>query len=206
MMKKKIAVMVLGGVMALSLAACGSSSGGNNADNGTTNTQTDTADGGGDDGAAEASAGGETYDTGVFSVTVPDGWTAADYPDVFQESEDGIDHNSLYVIKGGASADDILTYPYIMITYAPDTTYWDMDMSDMYDDYEVIESMEINGQEWAGYSYSSLDVPGVFLYRNLNADSDEGYVSVSVVLEASKGSVSIEDADVQEIISSIEGD
>ena len=162
-MKKKVVALMLGAVMVLSLAACSNSSN-NGGDTGADNagSSQETAAPASDDGSGEAQTGtdtaaasGEVYDTTAFSVTVPDGWAAADYPDSLDLYDGDVDPTQLYVIKDGKSADDILVCPYIMFTYVDDTEYWDLDVSDLYEDYEEIESIEIGGKEYSGYKYTS---------------------------------------------------
>ncbi len=192
-MKKKIALMLLSATMVFGLAACGGSS--NNAASGSAGgSETSTAESAGNE-TQEAAPAGEVKDTGKISVEIPDGWTAVDYPDVFEEYENNIDPYQLYVIKGG---DDVLSYPYIWITYIPNTTYWEIDASDLYEDYKEIDSMEFGGETWSGYSYTSLGYPGVYLHK----DAGDGYVTATVMLENGDNKITIEDEDVKAIISS----
>ncbi len=69
-------------------------------------------------------------------------------------------------------------------------------MSSSYDEYTKIDSIEIGGRTWSGFSGKSAN-RGVV---SLHADEGSGYVSIEIWTDASEGKITTDDADVQAII------
>ncbi|MBR2742495.1 MAG: hypothetical protein IKD89_02805 [Clostridia bacterium] len=140
---------------------------------------------------AEAAIGGEVYDTGAFSVMVPDGWKA------FAQSDPG----SLKIYKGATSEDDMYGKPGIDITYKASGSYYLV--TGVFDSYEDIASVAIGDREWSGaegkYS-SSMNL------TSLSAVDGEGYFAVDIWQPADGDTISPDDADVVAIISSLAAD
>ena len=104
-MKKLIAIL-LAALMLLSLAACGDKPAEN-----TTDTETAAESG------ETAAVTGETFDAGDITVTVPSGWTAIPQHDVFSDDPKAMLTDVVNVCKGGKTADDLFSKPYIRFDF-----------------------------------------------------------------------------------------
>ena len=60
---------------------------------------------------------GETFEGGNISALVPEGWMAFHGTDYFDEYEEGYDPNVIQVCKGAKTEWDLLSKPYVMMTY-----------------------------------------------------------------------------------------
>ena len=151
-------------------------------------------------GGADAAPAGTLYDTGSFSVFVPEGWTASAVPDIWAEEEGAIDPNSIRLIKGGSSDLDLFTHPYIQLDFhGEDSILWTPE-KDWYDDGEDLEPTTLDGLTWKGFTATSLGAPLAVLWT-------EGEViqyQANVFLSASQGEISLEDRDVRAILASVE--
>lgn len=142
-------------------------------------------------------AKGETYDAGNVSVLVPDGWKAFPVTDAFEEYDGEYDPTAVQVCKGGEEEWDIFTKPYMQINYYPDNSMYVS--SDWYDNVVELEPMQIGGYTWNGFTGTSLDYPMAVLYTDGDVQ-----IQVSITLENTDGKISLDDADVQAIIASIQ--
>lgn len=174
---KKLVVVLMSVLLVFSLAACGD--GGN----------------GGNGGAVK----GETVDTTVFSVLVPDGWKSFNTSDIFDEYTDlGYDPNGLNIYKGAESDWDMFTCPGLNISYfGPDTTMLAPDKA-WYEGAEDLESFTTGAYTWQGFTYTIGDYGMGVIWTDSPIQ-----LTVSIVLSSSNGSISIDDADVQAILASI---
>ena len=137
------------------------------------------------------------YDTTVFSVSVPEGWCAADVSDVLKKFDGKTNPEQLYIIKGGQTADDIMKFPYIWVNYYKDASRYASARS-MYEKTEDI-TVEIGGEKWEGYTYTSSGYPGCCLtYKQ-----GESLWACLFVLKNGDNSISVDDRDVQSILSSL---
>ena len=188
-MKKRIA-LILTAVLALGLtfAACGKS--------GNTSSASSAAEGG-----ASADVKGETYDTGTFTVTVPEGWKAFPAIDVFAEgSEEKTDPDMLQIYKGAKEDLDILSTPGLTIYRSESLT----DARDFYDESEDIEPVTAGDVTWTGYKATSkLTETMVYHYTILSAKIGSMDYQVSLLNENDGKTIDVADADVQAILASI---
>ena len=205
---KKIAVLLLAGAAALSLAACGGS--GSSASSKSTSSASTV------EGSTKASSGtsvsGKAYDTGTFKVTVPDGWMVVEQMDMTAEAdEDGnypTDPNYLGLIKGGESEWDAFSKPtvyiwiwedYEMEQYADDATSW-------YDERSEID-VKVGDKKVVAYetksSYDEDDDPYIYdiVYIQLD-DTHFAQVSVPIDMVEFEG-VNVTDDDVMTIMETI---
>lgn len=181
-MKKVIVLLAVLVMSALMLVGCGSPVSANSNDQG--------------DGAAAII--GETYEAGNLSALVPDGWKAFPASDLFDEYDGDYDPNGLSIYKGAEDEFDVLIKPGMQITYYDGSM---MEPSkDFYDDAEDLEPFELGGYTWQGFTCTSLDYPIAVLW----AEDGNDQFSVNVWLENEGEQISLEDADVQAIIESIQ--
>lgn len=98
---------------------------------------------------------GETFDAGNISALAPKGWKAFPVSDLFDEYEGDNNPNSMQICKDADDEWDLLSKPYIMITYYdPETSF--LSAKDWYDDAEDIESFTLGNYTWEGYTCTSL--------------------------------------------------
>lgn len=177
-MKKNIVFMLAAVLLTAMFAGCSGAPGG-----------TDSAD-----------ITGETFDGGNFSALVPDGWMGFHGVDYFEEYEEGYDPNVIQIAKGAESEADLLFRPYVMINYyAPDNPMMEP-MKDLYEDAADLEPVTIGDYTWNGFTGTSFDTPIAVLWTG---EQGSGQILVTLCLE-NGDKISLEDADVQAIIASIQ--
>lgn len=141
---------------------------------------------------------GEVYDTGKFSVAVPDGWTAVKVPDIFDETK--VDENSVYLVNADSvdDIDDIIFSSdilYITVYYTRPDGFFFEPSRDYYSDIEDV-NVTVNGEEWTGFS-GKLVGPTLLIW-NERAD---GSVVQANISNYSDGV--LESHDVQTILGSV---
>lgn len=188
-MKKLLAVIMAITVCAAFLAGCGSKdpSNGNDSDQSTEQTTTEIK--------------GETYDAGSVSALVPEGWKAFPVVDAFSDEENATVPDKLNVCKGGETDLDLFSHPYIQITYFdPGTDMMNLSSS-WYDDPVELDPITTGDKTWNGFSAASLGSKLTVLWTGeIGGDQFQ----VTLWTETDNGTISLEDADVQAILSSIQ--
>ena len=137
------------------------------------------------------------YDTGLLSVLQPKGWLAFSASD----TDGNEDPSSVYLIKNGKEQTDFLYHPYLWITRYTDGRSWFSSKS-FYDDAKDIDPVTIGERNWEGFTFTSLDVPGMTIYT----EDEKGQWVCNMILENSGESISVDDDDVRKIIESISDD
>lgn len=140
-----------------------------------------------------------TYDTGKFTVEVPEGWKEFPVSDVFGEEEDGIDHDVIQIVKGGENAYDTLTHPYVYINFYDENTTMATPSADFYDEGKALEPITIGSRTWEGFDALTMGYPITVLWTY---EGDTSY-QVTLYREQGEESISVEDADVKQIIASL---
>ncbi|MBR4158206.1 MAG: hypothetical protein IKR07_04765 [Oscillospiraceae bacterium] len=150
-------------------------------------------------GAPAASTKGEVYDTGNFKVLVPDGWKAFPQHDVFNDDPDAMNPNIIQICKGATSDFDLFTKPLITINYAGKSTTMMAPSKTFYDNVEDMDDVTTGDHTWSAYSCESMGQKLYMLFE------DQGVIQfqAAVGYETDGGSISLSDADVQAILSSI---
>lgn len=174
---KKLAVILMSLLLVFSLAACGD---------------------GGNGGAVK----GETVDTTVFSVLVPNGWKSFNAVDVFDDyPELGYDPYSIQIYKGAESDWDIFTCPGMYVSYYDaDTAMLAPDKS-WYEGAVDIESFTTGDYTWQGFTYDYDSYKMGVLWTDSPIQ-----LTVNLTMGSTDGSISLDDADVQAILGSIAAD
>ena len=159
--------------------------------------------GGGEQGGNQGESAGTAKDTGVFSMTIHDGWTAYDVKDVF--SDGGIiDPTVLQIGKGTSAEADLLTYPYLQVKYYEPATTMYKDVQGWYDNVAELEPITIGTRTWSGFNGDSAGYRWTILF---SGEPGEPQFQVSLTSGIQEGmTASIEDADVLEMIASISAD
>lgn len=140
---------------------------------------------------------GEVYETSVMSVLVPDGWMVFPKADIFEEYPDEPGNpNGMQIYKGAEDEIDAFTKPGLTIDYYnSDTTM--VSPKSYYSDAEDITPFTTGDYTWEGFTATSLDKPLTVLISN------DPQIQVSVWTDNDDGTISVDDADVQAILSSI---
>lgn len=208
MKKRLLSLIAVMCVATFVLAACGGGGG---------NTSTTAAAGGeaateaaGGEAATEAAAsgGGETYDVGDFTFTLPSGWQAFPQEDFFgDEDADGnkpIDPALIYVSKDAKSDFELLDSPYVMINYYPASTT----LMSSKDFYENVEDLDVTVQGKAAdeaYKGESGIIEG-WSYQIIQFTTDNAQFMVTIPdsLNGNPG-YAYTDPDVVAILESLQG-
>lgn len=150
-------------------------------------------------GESVVSGDGERISTGVISALCPDGWKSYDVTDFFSDDEDAIDLARLQFNKGAQTEDDKYLTSGVDISYFDKDSYFMEPTPEVYmvDNPEEWGPMELSGRNWQGFK--DLDRGDTYIW------SKEGdyHLMVIVFIESDGDKLSMEDAEVQAIISSI---
>ncbi len=136
------------------------------------------------------------YNNGVLSLTVPEGWTIIEMKD----SNQNVVKTNLSIAKA-ADASKAMSSPMITISYGgPDKDLLPVS-KDFYEGAEDVASWEIGGKKFEGFKAQSVGENMIYYFA---VDKDKEY---QVVLwpNMGGGNISIEDADVQQIVKSLTG-
>lgn len=119
--------------------------------------------------------------------------------DLFDEYEEGYDPNVIQIYKGAKSEWDQFSTPYVMISYyGPDNPMFEPS-KDFYEEGADLEPVTLGDYTWKGFTAKSLDTPIAILWTG-----EEGSDQLQLTICLENGSkISLEDADVQAIIASI---
>lgn len=184
-MRKVLAIAAAAAVSLALLTSCGDSS------------SAETASSSAAQSSSEAKEPSE-YDTTVFTVTVPDGWSAAPVADLLKKFDGKINPEQVYILKGGTTAEEIYKYPYIWVSYYKDANTYASAKS-LYKDAEDISPLQTGDRTWEGYKYTSSGYPGTCL----TSKDGNGLWVCLFVLENGDNKIAIEDEDVKTILSSL---
>ena len=167
-MKKVLALLLVLG-MVLGMCACGGGGGGKTKE-----------------------IKGETFDTGEFSVLVPEGWLKYDV--TFQGD---LKTDQLQLYKGAKSEEDFFTTPYISIKYFDEKMPTLEDMVKYYDESEMLDDVTIGDVTWEAASATFVDKQII-----LKSESPAEF-AVYIAVDVNGNTISLDDADVQAIIKSL---
>lgn len=143
---------------------------------------------------------GETFDAGNITALCPDGWKAFPVSDTFDEYEGDNDPNAVSLYKGAESEWDMFSTPGIQINYYGPESGMTAPYKDFYDNVVDLEDMTIGDCTWHGFSGESLETPLTMLWT----EDGGALTQVTVWTEMDGKTISLEDADVQAILMSIQ--
>lgn len=194
------------GCIDVSCHACGSSEGGSTPDNGDDIQNGDSVpDNGGDTqngGEADVpSVSGESYDTGSFSVLVPEGWKAFPTLDIWAEDPNTINPDGVQLGKNAENEADLLFNPTINVSYygvdydlmTPDSSW--------YDNATDLDSFTLGDFTWSGFEADDLLGGKVILLWTDSVNDIEYQANISY--DPANHSISASDPDVQAILASL---
>lgn len=180
---KKLLAILLCGLMLASFAACGSSDSENS-------EAVDNNDAAVEDTADKAEA--YDYNVGEFTVKLPSGWQAFTLNDM----DGNTDTNSVDVVKGDSVFGG---FAYARIDYyGPETTMMKLS-SEIYENVEEIAEFELGGYTWSGFKCTSFDMPLI----NLQSAEGDHEFQLALWCEQENSSFTLEDADVKALIESL---
>ena len=150
------------------------------------------------EGTEVAEIKGETYETSLLSVLVPEGWMAFPKADIFEEYPDEPgDPSGLLIYKGAQDDLDAFTKPGITIDYYPPEKTM-VSPKSYYDDAKDLDPITTGEYTWEGFTATSLDKPLTVL-----SVTEPYQIQVSVWTDVDDGHISLEDADLQAILASL---
>ena len=142
---------------------------------------------------------GKTFGDGNISALVPDGWMGFHGVDYFDEYEEGYDPNVIQICKGAKTEWDLLSKPYVMVTYfSPDNPMYEPS-KDYYEEGADLEPFTTGSYTWKGFTAKSLDTPIAILWTG---EEGADQLQLMICLE-NKDKISLDDVDVQAILTSI---
>jgi len=138
---------------------------------------------------------GQLFENEVLRVFVPEGWKLVCGTD----SDGKVSPKKLYICKGAQSELEIFSRACVSVFYYGKNeiyvpTKW------FYDNVQDIEPFACGNRLWEGYTCTSLGYP----YTMLTATSNGATFQVMVLRENGEHKISLDDADVQAIIESID--
>lgn len=158
----------------------------------------------GDNGSGEVDASsvpGENYDTGSFSVLVPDGWKAFPTLDIWAEDPNTINPDGVQLGKNAENEADLLVNPSINVSYygvdynlmTPDSLW--------YDNATDLDSFTLGDFTWSGFEADDLLGGKVILLWTDSVNGIEYQANISY--DSANHSISASDPDVQAILASL---
>ncbi len=197
---RKILAFLLAVVMLVGMTACakgGGKAGGGASDGGASQGAVSGENSGKENGAP-AEIKGETYETSLISALCPEGWMAFHKADFFEEYPDEPgDPHGLRIHKGAKEELDQLSTPGIQVDYYPEDTEM-YDSKEFYEDAKELEPFTTGDYTWEGFSATSAGMKLMVLTVR------EPYqLEVTIFPELGDQTISLDDADVQAILSSI---
>lgn len=153
---------------------------------------------------------GQMYDTGQFRALVPDGWKAFPIPDVFADEPDTMKTSCFYIIKDGTSAQDVHSKPYVQLEYyGPDIPMTEPDREQLRN-VEDVAPMQLGDYTWIGFigedyfgSYGKGSIGRIACLWTEEGNTQ--YLAViRLEFDGKKQKVTLEDKDLQAILSSVE--
>lgn len=185
-------------IVSMSLSACGKTVGV------TKNIDTTSVEESVSETEAEAAKEKVVFSTGKVQVTVPEGWLVVGANKSMDGYEDkAADVNSIYLCKGAKSAMEVFDFPGIQVNYYDPNNVMLGTTKDFYENAKDIEAMTLDNYTWSGFSAESVGAPLVLLLANPE-EGDKDQFQVAVWLEMGGKKMAMEDADVLEIISSLQ--
>ena len=144
---------------------------------------------------------GTAYDTGMFSMLVPDGWFGIATSDLFDEYDGDYDPTQYSAYKDAKKELDAFSKPGVVVKYyPPSTTKWSP--KDWYDDSKDIDPVTIGGRTWTRFTCTSLDYP-LCVWETGEAGEDQFQVTVYLDNGDSKVKLTEDDVEVQAIVASL---
>ncbi|MBE6572084.1 MAG: hypothetical protein E7656_07550 [Ruminococcaceae bacterium] len=137
---------------------------------------------------------GTFFDNGTIGVFVPEGWKAFEGID----SEGRVTHKKILVYKNVEIETDIFLRTGITVCFFGESDFY-LSPKWFYDDVCDIDGFSLGHHDFTGYTCTSLGYPYVML-----ESMKEGTVfQIMILLENGEEKISLDDADVKEILESI---
>jgi len=157
--------------------------------------------GGGGSGSGSAKVSGTPYSTGTFNIQVPKGWEVSPF---YRSGE--IVPNTLGVHKGTALEYRSMSVPCMQIQFHPKGGHnLETNAKAAYQEVKEMKAVQLGKYKWSGYTGMGTsngiryDLPVVYM----GTEVDGAQISVAIWLEMGDKKISLDDADVKSLISSI---
>ncbi len=134
------------------------------------------------------------FESGSFSVSVPDGWMAFCGTD----SDGKTTPKKVHIYKGIEKQTDIFTHAGITVCFFGRGDYY-LSPKNFYDNISDLEPVTIGAHVWNGYTCTSLGYP----YTMLDAKQDGCVFQVMILMKNGEYELSLADADVKLILESL---
>ena len=155
-------------------------------------------------GSGGGSGKGAPHSTGAFSVSVPKGWEVMPF---YHMGTEDVDQKTVAVHKGSAMEFRSMFVPGMQIQIHSGSGFSAERNVSFYQDVKEMQPVKLGNYTWKGYTALASGLSGVtydrpFVYMWTEAGNDKNFV-VAIWTEATGGKISLDDADVKAIISSI---
>ena len=134
------------------------------------------------------------FDTGLFRVMVPEGWSCFYGTDSSGETTP----KKVHVYKAAMTPVDIFTHAGITVCYYGPKEYY-LSPKHFYDDVRDMEPLTLGAFTWNGYTCTSCGYP----YTMLEARQDGCVFQVMILMENGEHKLAFSDADVQAVLGSL---
>lgn len=153
--------------------------------------------------AREAQAD-EVYNTGEFSVLIPNGWAAVAVKDPFSDPPNAEKTNSLNIIKGGTTEEDLRTGLYVRLDYYGPGTEIPEPGAEVCQNVAEIEPLHLGAYTWQGFTGEELfGRVALGKVAVLWTDTEAGNFMASCWLERKREEITLEDPQLQAILASV---
>ncbi len=153
--------------------------------------------------AREAQAD-EVYNTGEFSVLIPNGWAAVAVKDPFSDPPNAEKTNSLNIIKGGATEEDLRTGLYVRLDYYGPGTEMPEPGAEVCQNVAEIEPLRLGAYTWQGFTGEELfGRVALGKVAVLWTDTEAGNFMASCWLERKREEITLEDPQLRAILASV---
>jgi len=136
----------------------------------------------------------DLFDSGCFSVIVPEGWKAFCGID----SECRTTQQKVHIFKDAKLETDIFTHVGITVCFFGKEDYY-LSPKFFYDNIVDMEPFKLGTYTWNGYTCTSLDYP----YTMLEARVDGCVFQVMILMRNGEYEIAFEDDDVQTVLKSL---
>ncbi len=141
---------------------------------------------------------GKTYNVGEFSVLVPNGWLENPFYVVGSTSQTPMT-NVVSIYKGAPDQNSVYSYPGITITIKKSQSTPIQPNKSSYPEPSDIDPVTIGDVSWVGFKSDNKGYP----FTEIVAEYGGYAFQIMIATDRAKGKISIKDADVTAIISSI---
>lgn len=147
---------------------------------------------------------GKIYETGEFSVWVPDDWTALPVTDPFSDPPGAVKTDCLHIVKGGTTEQDLHSKLYIRLEYYVPGEAVPEYQTETCRNMEEIEPLQLGAYTWYGFTVQELQGRVVLgTAASLRTDTAQGSFLAACWLEREGENITLNDPQLQAILASV---